>query len=155
MSTQVEVLRPPVCLADVLSSDSKVWQFPSDKHAPGKVPLRIQQAIIEAFQLKRRCDEELLLLKSEMHNVINYWNQREHCIKKLLLQLTEKDDSQFNRGSQCLLIKLLWEVELFRSRAASTFSSVISLAEYEATSPSYDTDSETSDEDSDSDCAIL
>ena len=104
MSTQVEVLRPPVCLADVLSSDSKFWQFPSDKHAPGKVPLRTQQDIIEAFQLKRRCDEELLLLKSEMHNVINYWNQREHCIKKLLLQLTEKDDSQFNSGSQCLLI---------------------------------------------------
>ena len=89
-----------------------------------------------------------------MHNVINYWNQREDCIKKLLLQLTEKDDNQFNRGSQCLLMKLLWEVELFRSRAALVFSSVISLAGYEATSPSYDTDSETSD-DSDSDCAML
>ena len=73
----------------------------------------------------------------------------------LTLNFGNFHDSQFNRGSQCLLIKLLWEVELFCSRAASTFSSVISLAEYEATSPSYDTDSETSDEDSDSDCAIL
>ena len=47
------------------------------------------------------------------------------------------------------------EVELFHSRATSAFSSVISLAGYEATSPSYDTGSETSDEDSDSDCAML
>ena len=154
MSSQIEVQCPPVSLADVLSSDSKFWQFPSDKHAPGEVPLRIQQDIIEAFHLKRRCDEELLLLKNEMHNVINYWNQREDCIKRLLLQLTE-DDSQFSRGSQCLLKKLLWEVELLRSRAASAFSSVISLAGYETTTPSYDTDSETSDEDSGSDCAIL
>ena len=60
MSTKVEVLCPPVSLADVLSSDSKFWQFPSDKHAPGEVSLRIQQDIIE---VKRRCDEELLLLK--------------------------------------------------------------------------------------------
>ena len=90
-----------------------------------------------------------------MHSLINYWNQREDCITKLLLQLTEKDDSQFNRGSQCLLIKLLWEVELVRSRAASAFSSVISLAGYEPTSPSFDTDAETSDEASDSDCAVL
>ena len=72
------MLCSPVSLADVLSSDSKFWQFPSDKHAPGEVSLRIQQDIIEAFQLKRRCDEELLLLNSKMHNVINYWNQREH-----------------------------------------------------------------------------
>ena len=102
MSSQIEVQCPPVSLADVLSSDSKFWQFPSDKYAPGEVPLHIQQNIIEAFHLKRRCNEELLLLKSEMHNVINYWNQRKDCIKKLFLQLTE-DDSQFNRGSQCLL----------------------------------------------------
>lgn len=154
MSSQIEVQCPPVSLADVLSSDSKFWQFPSEKYAPGEVPLHIQQNIIEAFHLKRRCDEELLLLKSEMHNVINYWNQREDCIKKLLLQLTE-DDSQFNRGSQCLLKKLLWEVELFRSRAASAFSSVISLAGHETTTPSYDTDSESSDEDSGSDSDIL
>ena len=147
MSSQREIQSPPVSLADVLSSDSKFWQFLSDKHTLGEVPLHIQQDIVKAFLLKRRCDEELLLLKSEMHNVINYWNQREDCIKKLLLQLTE-DDSQFNRGSQCLLKKLLWEVELFCSRAASAFSSVISLAGYETTTPSYDTDSETSDEDS-------
>ena len=75
-------------------------------HAPWEVPLCIQQDIIEAFELKRR-DGELVLLKSKMHNIITYWNQREDCIKTLLLQLTEKDDSQFNRGSHCLLIKPL------------------------------------------------
>ena len=52
-------------------------------------------------------------------------------------------------------LKLLWEVELFRSRAASAFSSVISLAGHETTTPSYDTDSESSDEDSGSDSDIL
>ena len=56
-----------------------------------------------------------------MCNVIEFWQQREECIKNLLLQFSESASTQFNRGCVCLLKRLQWETELYHSQATTHF----------------------------------
>lgn len=52
----------------MLSPTSEFWQ--GVNQTSNEIPLSIQRDIIEAYFLGKRCDEELLLLQSEMHNVL-------------------------------------------------------------------------------------
>ena len=71
----------PLSLANVLSPISEYWQCPNE--SSNQIPFSIQRDIIEAYLLQKRCDEELLLLQSEMHNVIEYYNQMDlYCSTK-------------------------------------------------------------------------
>ena len=155
MSSQVDVPCAPVSIIDALAPDSTFWRCPDDDYTPERIPLSTKRDITDAFLIQKRCDEELLLLKNEMHNVIHYWNEKGKCITKLLAQLIESDDSQFNRGAQCLLKKLLWQVELIRSRSLSAFSTVIPVSDFCCINSSNveenGSDSSESDDDSDSD----
>ena len=60
----------------------------------GQVPYTVQRDIIDASLMKERSNEELLLLKTEMHNVIiEYWDQRGASIRRLLLQFSQSDSN--------------------------------------------------------------
>ena len=103
----------------MLSPVSEFWQCPSSE-----IPVSIKRDII--YRLKR-CDEELLLLQTEMHNVIDYYNEKEKKIISVLHKITSGGTSQFHRGCISLLRKLHLEVELFRSIAVSAYASVIAV----------------------------
>lgn len=159
--SQIEQSCPSLSLGEILAPTSDFWQFPCPKQVPGQVAFSAQRDIIEAYLLVKRCDEELVLLKHEMHNVIDYWNRKEECIKNLLQQLEKNMPNQFNRGCACLLRKLQLEVDLYSSRALLAFSNVIPLSEipgcehlalhvFHEDERATD-DSDSSDEDSDSD----
>ena len=115
----------PLALADVLSPVSEFWQCPNQ--ASSEIPVSIKRDIIEAHLLLKRCDEELLLLQTEMHNVIDYYNEKEKKIISVLHKITSDGTSQFHRGCISLLRKLQLEVELFRSIAVSAYASVITV----------------------------
>ena len=153
VSSQIESSFQSLSLEDVLSPTCSIWQNLSYDNS-SQIPFSIKQDIIEAYLLNKRSDEELLLLRTEMCNVIEFWQQREECIKNLLLQFSESASTQFNRGCVCLLKRLQWETELYHSQATTHFSSVsenCTVECYEAASDSSEYESDSFNEDSDSD----
>ncbi len=123
MTAQTESSCPLLSLSEMMSPVSDFWQ--QSNHNSGSVPLSLQRDVSEAYFMKLRCEEELSLLQIEMDNVIDYWEQKEKCIKNLLLQLegTVAHD-QYQRGCISLLHKLLWEVQYYKSKHFLAFSSV-------------------------------
>ena len=103
----------PLCLDDVLSPESEFWQCP--RATASEIPVNIKRDIIEAYLLLKRCDEELVLLRSEMHNVIDYYDVKEKKIISVLQKFTGNELTQFQRGCISLLKKLQREVHHFRS----------------------------------------
>ena len=116
-----------ISLDEVLSSVSEFWQSPSQ--ASKLIPFSIQRDIIEAYLLLKRCDEELVLLKCEMCNVIDYYNQKKDKICSVLRGPITGDTSQFSRGCISLLKKLQLEVNLHRSRAMTAYADVLYVTE--------------------------
>lgn len=124
--SQADVSFVHIPLADVLSPVSDFWQCHSTPSH--EIPSTVKRDIIEAFLLQKRCKEELSLLQSEMQNVIDYYNQKEAIINNVLHEIANSEENQYTRGCICLLKKLKLEVELFRSKAASAYSSVIPVS---------------------------
>ena len=123
MSSQIDSSYLSLTLEEILSPTCSIWQSPAYKQS-SQVSFNAKRDIIEAYLLNKRSDEELLLLRAEMYNVVDYWNRREEHIKSLILQLSEYASNRFNRGCVCLLKRLLWETELYRSQANIAFSTV-------------------------------
>ena len=67
-----------------------------------------------------------------MHNVIDYYNQKEKKITTALHKIINGESSHFSRGCICLLKKLQLKVNLFWSHAVSAYSSVISVTDLES-----------------------
>ena len=79
VSSQIESSFQSLSLETVLLPTCSIWQSLSyDNNS--QIPFSIKQDIIEAYLLNKRSDEELLLLRTEMFNVIEFWQQREECI---------------------------------------------------------------------------
>lgn len=114
-------------LGEVLTPTSKFWQGPHQQFE--QIPLSVKRDIIEAYELQKRCEEELLLLQSELLNVIEYYNEKEKIINAALHAMCKGESNCFNRGCSCLLKKLKWRVSHVQSRALSFYSSVISVPE--------------------------
>ena len=144
-------------LADVLDPVSEFWT--SHNQAPNDIPTSIKRDIIEAKLLLKRCKEELLLLQTEMQNVIKYYSKKGKSINTVLHELSTTDMTQFHRGCVALLKKLQLEVELSRSRAVSTFAPVISLPhecqnnmDHTSDSSESESDYDNSDDEATTDC---
>ena len=90
VSSLIESSIIPTTLEEILSPACSIWRGPSYEQC-GQVPYTVQRDnnYIEASLMKERSNEELLLLKTEMHNVIEYWDQRGASIRRLLLNLTQ------------------------------------------------------------------
>lgn len=149
VASEIESTFLPLSLEDVLSPESSIWLSPSN-HRTREIPSNIQRDIIEAYLIKKRSNEELVLLKTEMSNVITYWNQRRGCIDSTLQQLLLSPANQFNRGCVSLLKQLLWEAELHHSQAKSDFSDCQLSHPFDRES-FHDEDTDNSDYDSGSD----
>lgn len=149
-SSQIDSNFSPVMLGEVLTPTSKFWQCPHQQSE--QIPLSVKRDIIEAYLLQKRCEEELLLLQSEMQNVIDYYNEKEKKINAALHAICngESKFNRFNRGCSCLLKKLKWRVSHLRSRTLSFYSSVISVPELEELQM-YDSESSESEDESLSD----
>ena len=81
------------------------WKCPPNQ-VSNEIPFTTENDIVEAFLLQKLCDEELLLLQNEMHNVIDYYNQKEKKIATALHKIINGESSHFSRGCICLLKKL-------------------------------------------------
>ena len=125
---------------DVLSPESEFWQCP--QATASEIPVNIKRDIIEAYLLLKRCDEELVLLRNEMHNVIDYYDVKEKKIISVLQKFTSNELTQFQRGCISLLKKLQGEVNHFRSIAVSAYASVITVPKFP---PSVDMSEDSSD----------
>ena len=116
--------------------------------------------------LIKRTEEELSLLSEEMENVLLYCIQRKGCLLHQLDSI-KNNESQYTNGITSLLHRLLWEVELYHSRAAATFAKldirhasssddVLSSTNPESDiSSDEDSDSDTFDESDEDKCDLL
>ena len=75
---------------------------------------------MSAYVLIKRTEEELSL-SEEMENVLLYCIQCKECLLRQLDSI-KNNESQYTKGITSLLHKLLWEVELYHSRAVATFA---------------------------------
>lgn len=81
-----------------------------------------QREVIQAFLLRKHCEEELQLLEDAMRNVLEYWSSRITVITDEIEQLQENIcGNQFNIGAINSLKHLLWESELQLSKAVALF----------------------------------
>ena len=135
ISSEIYPLFSPLQLSDILSPDSEMWQKPRSG-ATSNVPPSLKKDITDAYLMKKRCDEELQLLTTEMHNALDYWRRSAECIKDNIEALRSNSDSDmYSRGLISLLQKRLWVIELTSSKAQVVFSNIISPAE--SSSPSH------------------
>lgn len=133
-------------LPEILSPDSLVWQQLGDNdNRSSAVPPTSRRNVIEAYCLLMRCNKELSLLKSDMDNVIIYWQEKRDCIEKQLLEMQvkgeEDEEDLYKGGCICLMNTLLLESELHLSKATSAFSDI----------PKHGTDIDSDDSEIDSD----
>ena len=130
VSSQVSTQYIPASTSEVFSTTSDFWQSLAPiTQTSSTIPSNTQRDIVEAALLIRRCNEELQLLKQEMHNVISYWKRRIECITTQLQHMEnheiQAESDTFHKGVKCLFTKLLWEAELSYQRAVSSFSSIL------------------------------
>ena len=111
----------PYTLNDILSPESNFWQRLTFNPHCKEIPWNVQKDIMSAYVLIKRTEEELSLLSEEMENVLLYCIQRKECILHQLDSI-KNNESQYTKGITSLLHKLLWEVELYHSRAVATFA---------------------------------
>jgi len=157
-SSVVNASCTPYTIDDILSPDSNFWQSLTVRNHCKEVPWNTQKDIMNAYILIKRTEEELRLLDEEMKSVLLYCMQRKECIV-CQLDSIKNDESQYSKGIKALLHKLLWEVELYHSRAMTAFakldlpntsSSPIILSSSDSGSDSNEeSDSEESDSDED------
>lgn len=128
-SLQLDISRgqSPLQLQEILPINSEFWRtssLPECKTSKG-VPWHTKRDVIQAFLLKKRCEEELQLLKDAMQNVLEYWSNRIAAITGEIEQLQENDGSQFNIGAINSLKHLLWKSELQLSKAIALFRNIV------------------------------
>lgn len=128
ISSQLSTQYVPTSASEAFSTTSDFWHSLSPiAQTSSTVPSNTQRDIVESYLLFRRSNEELQLLKQEMHNVISYWTRRIGCITTQLqhMENVETDSDTFSKGVKCLFTKLLWEAELSYKRAVSSLSPII------------------------------
>jgi hypothetical protein len=67
--------------------------------------------LVHAYLKKVRSIEEIAILKDEVKNSLDYFQEKQQCIKGCCTHLRENDDV-YSRGAHNLLTHLLWRVEL-------------------------------------------
>lgn len=117
----------PLELHEVLPINSEFWQASplSECSTLRGVSWNTKREVIQAFLLKKRCEEELQLLEEAMQNVLKYWSNRIATISGEIENLQGNDTSQFNVGAINLLKHLLWESELQLSKAVVSFRNIV------------------------------
>ena len=129
-SMQVDPKCPMLMLSDILSPTCNFWMPTShtDSSISTRVSTTTRRDIIEAFLLLKRCKKELILLKSDMSNVISYWELRERNIKASLELFRDEAglDVLYHRGCVCMLKKQLLDIQLTLAQCTSSFSGVLS-----------------------------
>ena len=71
VSSQMDSSFLSLSLEEILSPTCSLWQSPAYEQS-SQVSFNTKRDIIEAYLLKNRSDEELLLLQAEMFNVVEY-----------------------------------------------------------------------------------
>ncbi len=142
-------------LADILSSSCTFWMPTTyaSVHVSTSISTTTKRDIIEAFLLLKRCKKELTLLKTDMSNVISYWELRANTAKVSLKTLSDEagQDVLYNRGCVCILKKKLLEIETILTQCVSSFSGtgIISSDRPDLDLPvAFDTESDSDSSDS-------
>lgn len=137
-SLQVDPKYPTLMLSEILSPTCDLWMPTLYTSVSTNVSTTARRDIIEAFLLLKRCEKELILLKSDMSNVVLYWKSRENHAKTSLRKLTDEADQDllYNSGCICLLKKHILEINLILTKCISSFSSVVSSNLPESSVPS-------------------
>ena len=155
----------PHTLSDILSPESNFWQGLTFSTHCKDIPWNVQKDIMSAYVLIKRTEEELSLLNEEMENVLSYCIQHKECILHQLDGI-KNNESQYTNGIISLLHKLLWEVELYHSKAMATFAKLdihhsSSVNVLSSTNPESDissdeeSESDTFDESDEEECDLL
>ena len=115
-------------LTNILSPSCDFWMPTSHAGKSARVSTTARRDIIEAFLLLKRCKKELTLLKSDMNNVISYWELQERNLKASLEMFSDEagQDVLYNCGCVCILKKQLLDVQLILTQCVSSFSDVLS-----------------------------
>lgn len=125
-SSQLSREQSPLQLQEILAINSELWQSSLQPECTTSesrsVPWHTKREVIQAFLLRKRCEEELQLLEDAMRNVLEYWSSRITVITDEIEQLQENIcGNQFNIGAINSLKHLLWESELQLSKAVALF----------------------------------
>lgn len=139
----------PINVEEALLPDSDFWQtvaIPSSS----VLSWSTKKDITSAYLLKKRCEEELCLLKEEMLNVLVYCRQFKELLNNLI-DNTRSNEDQYSKGLASLLLKKLEDVRHYHSTAEATFTKVEGLLLSTETISNSDNESVSSDEDEDTD----
>ena len=91
-------------LSDAYDVQSDIWSHLGDsKQDKKKVAPYIKRTLIDLHHRIQRCDEEIVLLTSEMKNTVLFMVQKRDVIRSALKELTPQSSS-YNRGL-CSLLK--------------------------------------------------
>ena len=94
----------------------------------------------------KRCEEELSLISTEMHNTLDYWRKYAESIKQSSNASATESSCQYSRGVISLLQQYLLVIELSYSRAQAAFGSILSPVS--SSSIMHDSDSSDSSDES-------
>ena len=139
----------PVNMSDAMALDSAFYCPFTDT---SKLPWNKQKDIISAYLLVKRSEEELVLLQTEMQNVLAYCTQ---CKEKISQQInnTRAKEDQYSRGMTALLSRLFSDVDIYHAKVKATFATMDCLSTETVVCSDNDTDS--SDDDMDDDDDVL
>ena len=145
-------VEPLPSFGDILQPQADFWVQHKRKTVDGRIPWKTREDIIQAFLIGQTCEEEMIMLKSDMLETITYWSNR---IKIIAIELTalEPQSGIYQRGVTSVLHCLKRNAECQHQRAVDVFSKLIDIPSTMACSPSpssFITDSD-SDTDPDSD----
>ena len=110
---------PQASLSDILVPNSDFWNSHAfiKTESSNQISWKEKEEIIQAFLIIQRSEEELLLLKEDMHATVRYWFTRIKHIEEKLSELSPTTGELYIKGARCLLQHLLWEATLQYSRA--------------------------------------
>ena len=116
-------------LSVILDPSSQFWLPAESDHSSSGVSTHIKQTVIHNYLQFQRSAEELQILRQDMHNTLQYHQQRVSCLQVKIKQLNHADEqTPFTKGAICLLSKLLDKVTIQLLCTVGAFAEFIDVS---------------------------
>lgn len=145
---------PQPLLQEILLPQSEFWMKNSVKTTNSSIPWKTREDIVQAFILKKRCEEEMDMLRSDMVETIGYWFNDIQSITKELAKF-ECPTNIFHRGLRSILLQMKQKAQLKHSQAVAKLSKLCEIPSTICNTISASSDEIDYDTDSDTDVDIV
>ena len=107
-----------------------------------------KREIIDSYLMLTRAKEELQMLQKESENLLNYYSQRENCIRLKLTELSDDQRSRYSRGAVTMLKNQMHINSTYKNQADTIHRSFHQAASV-TVPPDLDISSDSSDDEND------